>query len=134
MNNYKIVYELNDKQIDDLMEIYSQNWWSKKRKKDDVICMLKNTTVVIGIIHNDKLIAFCRILSDFVYKALIFDVMVHKKYKNKGLGKRLLKEVFSYEKFKNVKNFELYCLDEMVLFYEKFGFKKINLNLLGKEV
>ena len=133
MNNYKIVYELNDKQIEDLMQLYKNEWWSKTRKKEDVIKMLENTTLVFGIVNKNKLVAFCRVLSDFVYKALIFDVIVDKNYRGLGLSKILLNEVFNHPKLSNISSFELYCLEEMEKYYEKFGFKKLNLVLLKAE-
>ena len=109
---FNIIYNVNE-YIDDLMQLYKNEWWSKTRKKEDVIKMLENTTLVFGIVNNNKLIAFCRVLSDFVYKALIFDVIVDKNYRGLGLSKILLNEVFNHPKLSNISSFELYCLEEM---------------------
>ncbi|WP_210402402.1 GNAT family N-acetyltransferase [Nautilia sp. PV-1] len=127
----KIIFDVYD-YIDDLMALYKNEWWSDKRSKDDVIKMLQNTTFVFGIVKDDKLIAFCRVLSDLVYKALIFDVIVDKNYRGEGVSKILLNEVFNHPKLRNVAGFELYCLEEMKDYYEKLGFKKLDLILMKR--
>ncbi|NPA11733.1 MAG: GNAT family N-acetyltransferase [Epsilonproteobacteria bacterium] len=127
----KVVYDVLP-YIDDLMNLYKKEWWTKSRTKEEVIEMLKNTPVTIGIVENNKLIAFARVLSDFVYKALIFDVIVDIKYRNKGISKMLMHEILKHSKLKNVKSFELYCKDEMKSYYEKFGFSQSNLALMKK--
>ncbi len=48
--------------------------------------MLQNSTFVFGIVKDNKLVAFCRVLSDFVYKAIIFDVIVDKNYRGESIG------------------------------------------------
>ncbi len=79
--------------------------------------------ICIGICsENDDLIGFVRVLTDFTFKALIFDVMVTQSERGKGLGNKLLSLVKNHEHLKSVKHFELYCLPEMLSFYEKHGF------------
>ncbi|GAB6073706.1 GNAT family N-acetyltransferase [Nautilia lithotrophica] len=128
---FRIINSVND-YIDDLMSLYKNEWWTDKRKKEDVIKMLQNTTFVFGIVKDDKLVAFYRVLSDLVYKALIFDLIVDKNYRGQGFSKILLNEIFNNPKLKNVAGFELYCLDEMKSYYEKFEFKKLDLILMKR--
>ncbi|MEO1928629.1 MAG: GNAT family N-acetyltransferase [Nautiliaceae bacterium] len=120
----EIVYNA-DNYIDDLMNLYKNEWWTKNRSKEEVIKMLQNTTLVFGIVENDELVAFSRVLSDRVYKAFIFDVIVKEDFRNKGYAKILMNEILNHKELKNVKTFELYCKDEMIGFYEKSGFKKV---------
>ena len=120
----EIVYNA-DNYIDDLMNLYKNEWQTKNRSKEEVIKMLQNTTLVFGIVENDELVAFSRVLSDKVYKACIFDVIVKEDFRNKGYAKILMNEILNHKELKNVKTFELYCKDEMIGFYEKFGFKKV---------
>ena len=77
----------------------------------------------IGILdHGDKLIGFTRIITDFIYKAIIFDVIVSAEHRGDGLGQKLMGLVKNHENLKKVKHFELYCLPDMESFYESFGF------------
>lgn len=127
---YSIIEKLNEKQIVQLMNLYKQCWWAKDRNVDDVKVMLRNSDI-IGISSPDNdLIGFARILSDGVYKALIFDVIVDEKYRGKRIGVMLLNAIVSHPKIMQVKHLELYCKDEMIPFYEKWGFTEKLSNLI----
>ena len=65
---------------------------------------------------------FARVLTDYVFKAFIFDVIVAENRRGSGLGKTLVSLVLNHEKLRSVKQFELYCLPEMSGFYEQLGF------------
>ena len=63
-----------------------------------------------------------RVLTDYIYKAIIFDVIIDQKYRDNKLGKLLIDSIINHPKLNNVKHFELYCLEDMKPFYEKWGF------------
>ena len=89
--------------------------------------MLKHTDIILGIVNKkEKLIGFARVLSDYVFKAEIYDVIIDKKYRGKGLGELLIKEILEHKKLKNIKQFNLQCLEDMTPFYKKFGFKRLD--------
>ncbi len=124
---YNIIHNLSKSQVDDLHNLYQNEWWTKGRKKDDIDIMLKNSTVITALEDSShRLIGFARVLTDYIYKAMIFDVVVDKRYRGSGLGEILIENILNLEELKNVKNFELYCLDEMTNFYKKYGFEKIS--------
>ena len=129
---YKIVEKLTKKQINDLYKLYKKEWWTNTRDKKSIKKMLKHTDITLAIVNKkEKLIGFIRVLSDFTYKAEIYDVIVATKYRNKGLGSILIKSILNHKKLKNVEQFNLQCKKDMVPYYKKFGFKKIkNLNYL----
>ena len=66
--------------------------------------------------------AFARVLTDYTFKALIFDLIVSNKQRRKGLGKKIMLKIINHPKLQSVKHFELYCLPEMFNFYEEYGF------------
>ena len=68
------------------------------------------------------LLDYVTIISDFIYKAIIFDVIVSTASRGNGLGQKLMSLVKSHEMLQKVKHFELYCLPEMEAFYSSFGF------------
>jgi len=90
---------------------------------EDILKSIAGSQVCIGIIdEKNNLIGFIRVISDFIYKAFIFDVMVNEEYRGKGLGYQLIAHVKNHEQLKHVKHFELYCLPEMIAFYTSLGF------------
>ena len=121
--NYK--YRFRDtKKIDleKLVQHYKYGWWSKNRKKADVKKMLKNSDLAISLWDKQKLIGFARILTDYVYRATIWDVIIHPDYQGEGLGKLIMEEILNHPKLKNVPFFWLVTLDKHQ-FYKKLGWK-----------
>lgn len=123
MSNYRIVSKLTEQQISELTELYKNEFWSQNRTQEDVTKMLTASDIIIGLIDEcDRLIAFVRILTDFVYRAFIFDVIVKPSHRNQDLGKKLLDLIVEHPQLQSVEYLGLYCLPEMVPFYERWGF------------
>ena len=127
----EIIYELEKDHITQLHKLYQKEWWTDKRTLDETQKVVENSQIVIAMVdENNELQAFARVLTDYVFKALIFDVIVSEKYRGQGLGKELMSLVQNHSALELVKHFELYCLPEMVGFYEDFGFTKELENLV----
>lgn len=123
MDSYKVVSHLTETQIAELTELYQDLFWSKNRIQEDVAKMVAASDIVIGLVdESDRLIGFTRVLTDFVYRAIIFDVIVKSTHRNQGLGKKLLDLVVNHSQLQSVEYLGLYCLPEMMPFYENWGF------------
>lgn len=123
MESYRVVSQLNEQQISELVELYKNEFWSNKRTRPEVDKMLAASDIIIGLVDEcDRLVAFTRVLTDFVYRAIIFDVIVKPDYRDQGLGKQLLDAVVNHPQLQAVEYLGLYCLPEMVQFYERWGF------------
>lgn len=117
-----IIYNFSDKHIKQLIQLYKNIGWGE-RSVEDVLNCIHGSQLCVGILdNNNNLIGFTRIISDFIYKALILDVMVNAEYRGSGLGQKLMSTVKGHEKLKNVKHFELYCFSDLEPFYTNFGF------------
>jgi predicted GNAT family N-acyltransferase len=118
-----IIYKFSDNHIKQVHQLYKEVWWGKQRSLEDTIDCVRGSQICIGILDKDlNLIGFARIISDFIYKAIIFDVIVSTNYRGNGLGQKLMLLIKNHAKLKKVKHFELYCLPEMEIFYSSFGF------------
>lgn len=117
-----VIYNFSDKHIEQLLEMYKDVGWGE-RSIEDIIKCVQGSQVCIGILDkNNNLIGFTRIISDFIYKAFIFDVMVSAEHRGNGLGQKLVSIVKNHEKLKKIKHFELYCFPELEAFYTSLGF------------
>jgi len=128
-----IVYRFSEQHIEQLYQLYQDVGWGGERTLDGTRSCVENAQVCIGILDKEhKLIGFTRVLSDFTYKALIFDVIVASEHRGNGLAQQLIELVKHHDKLKNVRHFELYCLPEMMGFYSKLGFSSYvdSLNLM----
>ena len=131
----KISEQLNEEQVQKLLLLFENEWFTKGRNKEDVLKMLASTSIILGFSDADsgELLGFARVITDFVYKAFIFDVIVDEKFRHKGLGDYIMQKVTTHPKVKNVQHIELYCPDMITPFYEKIGFKKRTSHLLRKQ-
>ena len=123
MDKYRIVEILTESQVSELMDLYKNEFWSDKRTREDVVKMLASTDVIIGLVDEcDRLIGITRVLTDFVYRAMIFDVIIKPTHRNMGLGAKLMDAVLNHPKLQTVEHFYLNCLPNMMPFYERWGF------------
>ena len=121
--NYQVVNQLDETQISELVELYKNEFRSHKRTEEGVVKMLAASDIIIALVNEEKeLIAFCRILTDFVYRGVLYDVIVKPSYRKIGFGAKLLDEVVNHPQLKEVENIALFCLPEMIPFYQRWGF------------
>lgn len=124
MSSYHFVEHIDDRLRSDLMELYRHEWWTNQRHEADVARMLQHTDLVIGVRTDPEgqLVGFTRVLTDRVFKALIFDVIVAEAHRRSGLGRRLIDHVLNHSMLADVRHIELYCKPELIPFYERWGF------------
>lgn len=124
-DGFRIVEDLTDQHVEQLHALIQQQWWGGKRTLDDVKIMVENTGLMVGIVDctTDLLVGYCRVLTDFVFRATINDVMVDQEFQGRGLGKCLLDVLSSHPKLQRVSVVYLACEPGMFPFYERWGFK-----------
>ena len=115
---------LTEAHFEDLLELYRQAWWCRDRRREDVRRMLQHTDTLVGFqdVDSHKLVGFARVLTDHVYKALVFDVIVAESHRGQDIGRALMDAILTHPVLRAVEHIELYCLPELVPFYEKWGF------------
>ena len=112
--------EKKELQPEQLLKLLHQAPWAKHRTLEDAREMLRHTDVVLCAWDGDQLIGFGRVLTDFVYRATIWDVIVDKAYQRQGIGADIVQRILQHPKLKRVELFWL-CTRRPA-FYEKFGF------------
>jgi GNAT superfamily N-acetyltransferase len=122
--SFEMISSLTDNQFDDLHRMYQAEWWTRGRHLPDIRRAIENSDIILAFCDPDsrRLVAFARVLTDYVYKALIFDVIVEAASRGGGLGQALIDSLVKHHALKQVKHFELYCRPEMVPFYNRWEF------------
>lgn len=113
----------DSKEVDiaQLLELYRSADWARNRTAEEAAAVLSNSSLVFTLWEGDRLAAFARVLTDFIFRAAIYDVIVHPDVQRKGVGKALLEKVLTYPSLKKVQVFHLLTRDKRA-FYEKLGF------------
>lgn len=118
------IEQLSEPHRDDLHRLYKNEWWTVNRDRADIDAVVDGSDVVVGFANEQsrELVGFARAITDGVYKALVFDVIVAPDYRGLGIGDRLLSAIVAHPALSDVEHLELYCRDELVPFYERWGF------------
>ncbi len=84
MKGYRFVDRLNENQTRDLWQFYQEEWWTRGRRLEDIENMLGHSDLIFALVEeaSDRLAGFSRVLTDYVYKALVLDVIVGRDFRN----------------------------------------------------
>ena len=120
----RLIDQLSDKQVEELHALYQREWWTKDRRIEDVRRMLAGTDILIALEdpESGELVAFARVLTDGVYRAHLFDVIVKESHRGQGLGRAIVDAVVAHPVLSSVEKIILSCKPELVPFYERWGF------------
>ena len=112
--------------VEQLHALYRNEWWTSDRRLSDLEKMLQGSDFVFAYVdEGERLAGFARVLSDHVYKAFLFDVIVRPAYRGTGLGGRIMRDVTTHPVLSRVSSIELYCRPDLNDFYRSFGFVKV---------
>lgn len=107
-------------QPEQLLTLFQQAPWANGRTLNDARDMLRHTDVALCAWDGDHLVGFGRVLTDFVYRATIWDVIVDEAYQKQGIGAEIVQRILHHPRLKKVELFWL-CTRRPG-FYEKLGF------------
>lgn len=119
---FNVQHSLTEQQVHDLVRMYQNEWWTKGRELSQVQQMLRHSDLIVAVCEGERLVAFARVLTDFLFKALILDVIVDSTYRSQGLGRALMENIVNHPSLRPVKHLELYCLPCLLPFYERWSF------------
>lgn len=112
--------EIDLYQLKELFNIAA--FWAKGRSIEDLGIAIANSKPVITIWDRERIIGFARATSDGIYRATIWDVVIHPEYRGTGLGSKLVETVLSHPHVRRVERVYLMTTHQKE-FYEKIGFQ-----------
>ena len=104
-----------------LLALFEQADWARGRTLEDIQRMLAETDVIISAWDGVQLVGFARVLTDYVYRASIWDVIVNVSYQDQDIGKGLVKRILGHTSLAQVELFWL-CTRRYQGFYASLGF------------
>lgn len=125
-----IIYKSNkDLPCNQLSELFAAVGWSDESKEltnEMLACFNKpfiNSTLVFSAWDKDRLVGCVRVLSDTVFRSVIYDLAVLPEYQNFGIGTALVKKCIDI--YPN-SEWLIETIPDRVGFYERLGFKLNN--------
>lgn len=120
---YKTIKDLPNKQ---LYNLFSAVGWADEESTTQAMINsfnkpFVNSTIVISAWDEDVLVGCIRVLSDLMFRSVIYDLAVLPEYQGNGIGKELIRRCRE-----QVPNSEwlVGTTTEKTSFYEHIGFKK----------
>jgi len=107
---------------EDLQDLYQFTRWGRSRQLEQIAKMLEGTSMCFSVRDKGHLVAFCRVLTDYVFRASLWDILVHPDYQGKGLGSRLLTYALDHPVLRNIPIVVTYT-SELTGFMGKLGFE-----------
>ncbi|WP_312506695.1 GNAT family N-acetyltransferase [Lysinibacillus sp.] len=117
-------YNLDDISSDMLRGFFAD--WPNPPSPQTHLKLLENSSnVVIAVDEQSKqVVGFITAISDGVLSAYIPFLEVLPAYKNRGIGKELIKRML--DELSNIYMIDLCCDDDLIPLYEKFGMIRSN--------
>ena len=97
-------------------------FWAKDRSVEDLSVAIANSEPAISVWDGERLIGFARATSDGIFRATIWDVVIHPDYRGSGLGRKLVETVLSHPRINKVERVYLMTTHQQ-RFYERIGFE-----------
>ena len=108
-----------------LIDLYQAGgWWRElPQSRRNLPALVKGSFCFLLVTDGDKPVGMGRVISDGVSDGYIHDVIVKKEYRNRGIGKEIIRRLRDYCLEKNLEWIALITSDELTAFYESVGFK-----------
>ena len=118
-----MIHFSDDKDLDPqhLLALFEQTDWARGRALEDIQRMLVETDVMISAWDGPRLVGFGRVLTDYIYRASIWDVIVAVSYQDQDIGKGLVQRILKHPSLAQVELFWL-CTRRYQGFYASLGF------------
>ena len=97
-------------------------FWARGRNKQQLRKMLTHSTIVVSLWDHNKLIGFGRATSDFVFRAVLWDIVIAPDRQGLGMGKLIIDAILTNKKIKSVEKIYLMTTN-CSEFYKQLGFK-----------
>lgn len=109
--------------FEQLQELFNESaFWAQGRSIKDLSIAIANSEPVISVWDGERLIGFARATSDGIYRATIWDVVIHPDYQGAGLGRKLVETILSHPHVNRVERVYLMTTHQQ-RFYERIGFE-----------
>ncbi|MED3654599.1 GNAT family N-acetyltransferase [Heyndrickxia sporothermodurans] len=118
----KIHSDFSKVNLEEMKEIYTSVGWTK-HSEEIIKQVFEASNVLAFVTVNGRVIGFGRGMSDGVFNAAIYDVIVHPDFQKQGIAKQIME--YLLDKLSNVSCVHLISTTGNEGFYKRLGLKKL---------
>ncbi|XXM73039.1 GNAT family N-acetyltransferase [Lysinibacillus sphaericus] len=119
---FEMKEEICSSDLGGMIEVYQSVGWMNH--SNEVIKKVFDSSNVKVIVKTDnRVIGFGRALSDGVFNAAIYDIVVHREFQNRGIAKNIMTRLL--ERLEGVSCVHLISTSGNEELYKKCGFRKV---------
>ncbi len=116
--------QLDSEQLEQLCGLFEvAAFWAKHRQPGEMAQVIAHSKPVVTAWNGKQLIGFSRAMSDGLFRATIWDVVIHPDYQGAGLGRRLVETIIAHPHMNRVERTYLMTTHQQ-RFYERIGFEQ----------
>mgnify|MGYP001200637016 CR=1 FL=1 len=98
--------------------------WAKDREINDLKHCLSNSDVIVSLWQGTKILGFGRALSDGIYRAVLWDIVIDENHQGNGYGKLIVSSILKSKKMKRIE--KIYCMtSNKKEFYSQMNFEEV---------
>jgi GNAT superfamily N-acetyltransferase len=107
--------------LERVAELLHNTYWAHHRSRETIETSLKNS-ICFGIYHQEKMVGFARVVTDYSTMYWLCDVVIAPEYRGRGLGKKLIHTITAMEELKGM--IGILATRDAHGLYEKYGFQR----------
>ena len=121
---FRYTDSLDADQLQQLLELFQvAAFWASDRTAEEMAIAIAHSHPVVTVWDHGHLIGFSRATSDGVFRATIWDVVIHPDYQGAGLGRKVVQTVLSHPLMSRIERVYLMTTNQQA-FYERIGFEE----------
>lgn len=120
------IVDLTPADATELTDLYGDYDWWTDRNREGVRRALSETDVAVGVREDERLVAAARVVTDYTYYAMVYDVIVASGRRGEGLGQTLMRGVVDHPELAGLPGIALLCRRGLVPYYESVGFELVD--------
>lgn len=107
------------RQLHNLLNINTS--WAQNRSHENIKQMLNQSTVVVSLWNDKKIIGFGRATSDSIYRAILWDIVIDSKFRGNNYGQLIINKLVNSNDLINVEKIYIMTTNHKK-FYNQNGF------------
>ena len=108
------------------LEILMKNnsFWAKQRNKNKLRKMLIHSSIIVSAWDKNNIVGFGRATSDYIFRAVLWDIIVDTNYQRKGIGSIIINNLINDSSVREVEKIYLMTTKSKD-FYNYSGFQEV---------